>query len=406
MQNIKTEIVVVGAGVIGSAMALMLAMGGMECVLIDKDMAAGEEAPSKDPRALALTLASQKILRFINAWQPLNPSATGAFKRMHVWDGHGRAEVNFNCDAINQPALGHIVRQTSLTSAIQSAQQSHPSLTMLAGASPVYVSSGRREITLRLSDGRSITGKLIIAADGVRSQIRELIGIDYDVHRYKQTALASMVNTEIAHGCVARQRFMHSGPIAFLPMFDPHQCAVIWSTTPEQADTLAHLEADAFHRRLEDVFESRLGPVHGSGPRACFPLQRAQARYYCTDRVALIGDAAHCVHPLAGLGANLGLLDAASLFEVLSDARLLQRDLGSRRVLRRYERWRKGENFMVMMILEGFKYVFENQTSPVPEIRNAGMGMFNAISAWKRFIMRRATGLTGDLPDMVRAHAS
>jgi len=396
--------VVVGAGVIGGSMALMLAMHGIECVLVEREMADRREATADDPRALALTLASQRILHFINVWKQLAPSDAGEFKRMHVWDKNGSAEVNFNCDDIAQSALGYIVRQTGLTGAIQTVQEFHPSLQILNGVSPVNVSSGRREITLKLNDGSSITSKLVIAADGTRSKMRQLAGIDYDLHSYNQTAVASIVNTEISHERVARQQFMDAGPIAFLPMSDEYQCAVVWSTAPEHADELLDLEQDAFHQVLQDIFESRLGSINTSGGRSGFPLQRAEARHYCTDRVVLIGDAAHCVHPLAGLGANLGLLDAASLFDVLCNARLLQRDFGSMRVLRKYERWRKGENFMVMMVLESFKYVFENQTSPVPEMRNVGMGLFNSMQACKNFITRRATGLAGDLPAIAKAN--
>ena len=153
---------------------------------------------------------------------------------------------------------------------------------------------------------------------------------------------------------------------------------------------------------LADAFEHTLGAIPDIGVRRSFPLQRAQARRYCSNRIALVGDAAHCVHPLAGLGANLGLLDVASLFQVISEAGMRGRDPGSTAVLRKYERWRKGENFMVMMALESLKYLFENQTLPVPPLRNAGMGLYNSFQALKNFTMRRATGLDGDLPDFVK----
>ena len=255
---------------------------------------------------------------------------------------------------------------------------------------------------MELSDGREVSAKLLIAADGTGSKIRQLAGIDYDARQYGQTAVASIVRTELLHEHVARQRFLRNGPIAFLPLADQNRCGVVWSTTPGQAVELLDMDEARFQQTLADAFEGRLGAISDSGVRQSFPLQRAQARHYCSDRIALIGDAAHCVHPLAGLGANLGLLDAASLFQVISKARMKQRDFGSMTVLRKYERWRKGENFMVMMALEGLKYLFENQTLPLPPLRNAGMGLYNSFQTLKNITMRRATGLDGDLPDIVK----
>ena len=163
------------------------------------------------------------------------------------------------------------------------------------------------------------------------------------------------------------------------------------------------MDEAAFQRALGEAFEHTLGAVTDVSVRQSFPLQRAQARRYCSDRIALVGDAAHCVHPLAGLGANLGLLDVAALFQIINTAGRKGRDPGGAALLRKYERWRKGENLMVMMTLEGLKYLFENQALPIPGLRNAGMELFNSFQALKNFTMRRATGLAGDLPDFVKS---
>ena len=402
MDRLKMDILIVGGGVVGSSMALLAASNGFECGLVEQDTAAGGGPPAADPRVLALTLASQKILQFINAWQQLAPADLGRFERMHVWDENGKAQVRFDSADVNQSTLGYIVQQNALVKAMEKAREFQPAVTGFTGVSPTSLSPDRKEVTLGLSDGRQVSAKLIIAADGARSKLRQLAGIDYDSRKYGQTAVASVVQTELPHERVARQRFLAKGPIAFLPMAEQDQCGVVWSTTPEQAAELLDMDEAGFHALLQRVFESRLGMIKHSGVRQSFPLQRAQARHYCADRLALVGDAAHCVHPLAGLGANLGLLDAASLLEVLCNARAGRRDIGGMTVLRKYERWRKGENFMVMMVLEGLKYLFENQTSPLPEFRNAGMGVFNSFHALKNFIIRRATGMEGDLPAIVK----
>ena len=288
--------------------------------------------------------------------------------------------------------------------ALESVRAGLHSVSVHAGAEPARLSGAGNGISVTLNDGREVSAKLLVAADGTRSKVRQLAGIGYPVHQYRQTAVAGIVRTELSHGQVARQRFLSNGPLAFLPMADPNHCGVVWSTAPGHADDLLAMDEAAFQQALGEAFEHTLGAVTGVGVRQGFPLQRAQALRYCSDRIALVGDAAHCVHPLAGMGANLGLLDVAALFQIINTAGRKGRDPGGTALLRKYERWRKGENYMVMMTLEGLKYLFENQTLPIPGLRNAGMELFNSFQALKNFTMRRATGLAGDLPDLVNGN--
>ena len=395
-----TELLIVGGGVVGGSMALLAASNGIECILVERNCVAATKTAAEDARVLALTPASRKILSAVGVWQQL-AEGPGLFKRMHVWDENGTGNLYFDSADIGQATLAYTVRQNTLVGALESVRADLSGVTLCAGAEPVALSDDHRAIRVKLSDGRELSAKLLVAADGTGSKVRQLAGMDYAVRQYGQTAVASIVRTAVGHGQIARQRFLTDGPLAFLPLADPHRCGVVWSTTPAQAAELLAMEKAAFQLALADAFEHTLGAVPDTGVRHSFPLQRAQARRYCRDRIALVGDAAHCVHPLAGLGANLGLLDAASLFQVISEAGTRGRDPGSAAVLRKYERWRKGENFMVMMALESLKYLFENQTLPVPPLRNAGMGLYNSFQALKNFTMRRATGLDGDLPDIV-----
>jgi 2-octaprenylphenol hydroxylase len=187
-------------------------------------------------------------------------------------------------------------------------------------------------------------------------------------------------------------------------MADPHQCGIVWSTTPDHAKSLIKMDEDSFHKALAEAFTHTLGNIVSSGPRACFPLQHSQSEHYCQPRLALIGDAAHTVHPLAGQGANMGLLDAATLAEVLIEARNKHKDIGAYPVLRRYERWRKGENFLMIKVLQGLKYLFESQLVSVRHLRNIGLDVTDMLTPVKYSIMRHAMGLSGDLPVFARNH--
>lgn len=398
-----TEVLVVGGGVIGCSMALLAASGGIECILVERNSSFATGTPAADARILAVSLASRKILSAIKVWQQLPERETGLFKHMSVWDENGAGSLHFDSADIGQPTLGYIVPQNILVGAMESIVAQHPGISVCAGAEPESLGSDEKAIRLRLNDGKEVSAKLLIAADGAGSGIRQLAGMDYALHRYRQSAVAAVVTTAEAHGQTARQRFLTHGPLAFLPMADPHRCGVVWSTTPARAEELLAVEEAEFQQLLADAFEHTLGAVTEVGIRQGFPLQRAQARRYCSARIVLVGDAAHSVHPLAGMGANLGLLDAASLFQVISESGKKGRDPGSMAVLRRYERWRKGENYMVMMTLEGLKYLFENQALPVPPLRNAGMGLYDSFQALKNFTMRRATGLAGDIPDIANS---
>ena len=397
-----TELVIIGGGVVGGAMALLAASGGIDCILVERNRRPAVEASAEDARVLAMTLASRNILFGAQAWQRLEARDIGLFRHMRVWDENGAGSLFFDSADIGQPALGYIVRQNLLVDALESVRAGLPGLSVYAGAEPAALQNAGNTVRVDLDDGRSVSAKLLVAADGTGSTIRQLAGIGYPIHRYRQTAVAGIVRTELKHEQVARQRFLTNGPLAFLPMAEPNLCGVVWSTAPGHADELLALDQATFQQALGEAFEHTLGAVTDVTVRQSFPLMRAQAQRYCADRIALVGDAAHCVHPLAGLGANLGLLDVAGLFQLINAAVTNRHDPGSSAVLREYERWRRGENFMVMMTLEGLKYLFENQTLPVPGLRNAGMELFNSIQALKNFTVRRATGLAGDLPAMVR----
>ncbi|MBF8269025.1 MAG: FAD binding 3 protein [Gammaproteobacteria bacterium] len=402
MPGLDAEVIIVGGGLVGASLAGLLGQQGIECIILAADDRSQPLGPIPDPRTLALTQASRQILQSLNVWPRLPGERIGRFRHMHVWDENGKGEIHFDCEDLCAACLGYIVEQEVLQTTLNQILEFIPAVTCRTGAKPVAIHSHDDAVTVELADGQ-LRAQLLVAADGAHSGTRELAGIGHAVHDYQQTAIACIVKTELPHDDTARQRFLRSGPLAFLPMADPYQCGTVWSTDPDHADQLLTMDAGQFELTLKSAFANTLGAIITSGQRAGFSLQRAQAKRYCKERIVLAGDAAHSVHPLAGQGANLGLLDAACLAEVLLQARKKNRDLGKMRVLRRYERWRKGENRFMMLVFEGFKYLFENQMTPVPLLRNMGLNLVDQNTYIKHFIMRRAMGLTGDLPAVARA---
>ena len=399
--DLDTDILIVGGGIAGYTLALLLTGANIRCQVISKTRAANEPVHT-DPRTLAITRASEAILRYAGIWEQLPGNDIGLFQRIQVWDQHGNGDISFDSASLCESTLGYIIRQSQLEITLSSALD--PAVVWQAN-SISSLQTTATNVCITLADQRRLAARLVVGADGARSQIRQLAGIDWPVHDYQQCAVAGTVETEYAHGNTARQRFLDNGPLAFLPMADPGQCGFVWSTNTDHARELQDMEESSFNRVITEAIDNRLGQVTRCHTRAVFPLQHAQADRYCQPRIALIGDAAHTVHPLAGQGANLGLLDAAALAEVIIQAVASERDPGRIAVLRRYERWRKGENYLMMEIFHALNELFTRQTRVCQHMRNTGMDLVDMITPLKHAIMRHAMGRAGDLPAIARSPA-
>lgn len=395
------DIVIVGAGTVGVTLACLLAADGFRIALVEaREPPAPED--DTDPRVWALTLASERILRRVGAWRHIDGTAIGAFREMEVWDEGGHGRIGFDSAEIGAPALGSIVANARVQAALNTALDALPAVERIRPARPVALRFDAGVTEVALADGGVLRASLVVGADGADSSVRRLAGIAADVRAYGQTAVAADVRTEIPHGEIARQRFLGDGPIALLPRADG-RCAVVWSTAPAHAQALLAMDGEGFCDEVATATETVLGRVIEAGPRAAFPLRLLRARSYTRAGLVLVGDAAHTVHPLAGQGVNLGLLDAAALAEVVGEGRAAGRAPGALRVLRRYERWRKGENLAMALVLDGFKRLFGSPFGPVRRLRNLGLDLTDAALPVKRLIMRRASGLSGDLPAIARA---
>jgi len=398
------DLIIAGGGMVGATLAGALGEADLRIALLEgatlERIRPGDEP---DIRVSAIHRASQRIFAAIGAWDGMTAWRVSPFRDMRVWDAAGFGQIHFDSADLGEPLLGWIIENRVIQYALLERVRQSSEIELLCPAAletaqPLAENGWR----VRLSDGRELTTRLLVGADGAQSKVRDLAGIAASGWNYDQKAVVSHVRTAEPHQETAWQRFLPTGPLAFLPLHDG-RCSIVWSTTPEQAGALLALDESAFAEALADAFDQRLGSIIEVGPRSAFPLRRQHAQAYVKPGLALIGDAAHVVHPLAGQGVNLGLLDAATLAEVILDALNAGQDFASFKTLRRYERWRKGDNLLMLGMMDGFKRLFGNPLPPVRLLRNVGLNLTDAVGPLKNLIARRAMGLEGDLPRLARA---
>jgi 2-octaprenylphenol hydroxylase len=323
------------------------------------------------------------------------------YRAMYVWDAEGGGHIRFDSAEVGEPDLGHIVENRVTQRALWERLESLETVAIFSPARVTDLSLDRDRARVTLNTGPSLEADLLVAADGRDSPLRERAGIAVRGWDYDQHALVANVAHELPHQETAWQRFLPSGPLAFLPLADGHS-SIVWSTSPQQAAALLGRDEADFCAVLGQAFGHRLGAVRGAGPRAAFPLRLAHAERYVLPRLALVGDAAHAIHPLAGQGVNLGFLDAATLAEVVLDARAGGRDLGGLTALRRYERARKGDNLAMLAAMDVFKRVFGNDLPPLRLARSLGLDLADRVAPLKNLFLRRALGTLGGLPALAR----
>ena len=404
------DCLIVGAGVTATVMAGVLLHRGLAAsgrVALIADPVASREASSFaeadwDLRVFALSRASQRLLMTCGVWSSLPVQKRFAYERMCVWDASGAPQgagsLTFDCAELGEPNLGFIVEGRALQA---------ESMRAAAAAGAVFIDGAvaalgveAAGIRLSLADGREFHAPLAIGADGVDSRTRALLGIETAGHTYHQDALVAHVRTAKPHVNTAWQRFLPTGPLAFLPLPDGRS-SLVWSTTRAEAARLRALEPAAFAAELTVASGEVLGACELTTPVASFPLKLQYALDYVTSRAVLVGDAAHVVHPLAGQGLNLGLLDCAALAEVLGEAGGAE-GYGDARVLRRYERWRRSENLLTATALDGLERLFANRHPSITALRVAGLGAVGRAPFIKRRLAERALGIAGDVPGFLR----
>ena len=384
------DVIINGGGMVGATLGCLLAKQGKKVAVIEAFAAKPFSAKDDyDLRVSAISRASQNALTQAGAWDAIQAMRACPYEAMQVWDAAGDGEVRFDAAELGEPDLGHIVENRVIQLAVAESLEALETATLYQPNKLEDFVVNDKQVIVTLDNGEQISAQLLVGADGANSQVRTLAGIDIERDDYGQSGLVTIVKTEKPHEYTAWQRFQATGPVAFLPLADGSS-SIVWTLPSDLADYYCAIGKNDFKKALAEALDYRLGKITKVFDRGAFPLKGSQAKPYVLERIALVGDAAHTIHPLAGQGVNLGLKDAVELANQLSKNKT---DLGSLKTLRRYERARRGDNLLTMRAMEGFRLLFGHSASPVKTIRNAGMKLFNQIPVVKNEVIRKAMGL-------------
>ena len=401
--KLHTELAVVGGGLSGLSLAIACAGAGVDVVLIDREPPEKLLSAPYDGRTTAVAFGSKQVLAAIGVWDALAPDAE-PIREIRVADGNSPLFLHYDHRALGNDPLGYIVENQKLRRALYARAQALPNLRLLAPLAVTEVHYADAEATLSLSDGCTLSAALVAGADGRSSPLRAAAGIKTFTAAYHQTAIVCTVLHEAPHRGVAVEHFRASGPFAILPMTG-NRSSIVWTERSADAPRLLALDGPSFTRELARRFGDHLGAIEVEGARWSYPLALMKAQSYTARRLALVGDAAHVIHPIAGQGWNLGVRDIAALAELVVEAARLGLDLGSVQLLEHYERWRRFDNLTLTAVTDGLNRLFSNNVAPVRLARDLGLGLVNQAPTLKRFLMRHAMGVVGDLPRLVRGEA-
>lgn len=405
LPDMKTDLIIVGGGLNGPALALAAAQAGFTVTIIDSLPLDTRKKSDFDGRSYALALASTRLLAGIGLWDAIKDK-TQPMLEIKVTDGRAGEGpspwmMHFDHAEIEEGPMGYMVEDRHLRRAFLDAMTKDKLITHLAEETVVAQEIGTAGVTVTLASGKTLEGRLLIGSDGRKSGTTERAGIKRTGWGYGQTAVVCAVQHEQPHDGIAHQFFMPAGPLAILPLTE-NRSSIVWSETDARAADLMAMDDDAFLEALRPAFGSFLGQINLTGARFSYPLGLTLANSFVADRIALIGDAAHGLHPIAGQGLNAGLRDVAALAEVLSDAHARGEDIGGAQVLARYQQWRRFDTATLAIATDTFNRLFSNDNPLLRAARDIGMGLVNAAPGLRRGFIREAAGLTGDLPKLMR----
>lgn len=400
-----TDVLIVGGGMAGLTMALALAAGGIHVTVVERAAPSAMRQSAFDGRTSAIAFGSAKIFEGIGVWPALAADAQPIMD-IRVADGSLNDGVSplflhYDHREVGSDPMGYILENKNLRNVLFDAVEADPLVHLIAPASIVDVDRTNYPVVATLEDGSKVTSSLIVGADGRNSPMRRQAGIPAAQFRYNQTSIVCTVTHERPHNGVAVELFLPGGPFAMLPMTG-NRTNIVWSEHSDLAQTLIALPDAEFKAELSRRFGEWLGPIELAGPRFTFPLGLLHAERYVDKRLALVGDAAHAIHPIAGQGFNMGLRDIAALAEILVDAKRLGLDIGAADQLAKYQRWRRFDNTLLAAVTDGLTRLFSNDIPPLRLVRDLGLAAVGKVPPLKRFFIRHAMGVVGDLPRLIK----
>ncbi|MCS2148283.1 FAD-dependent 2-octaprenylphenol hydroxylase [Scandinavium manionii] len=400
MQNV--DIAIVGGGMVGLAVACGLQGSGLRVAVIEQHQpqpVAADSAPQL--RVSAINAASEKLLSRLDVWNDIVGERASCYHGMEVWDKDSFGRIAFDDASLGYSHLGHIIENGVIHHALWKKAERCKDVTLMAPAELAQVAWGENEAFLTLKDGNMLTARLVIGADGANSWLRGKADIPLTSWDYRHHALVATIRTAEPHQAVARQAFHGEGILAFLPLSDPHLCSIVWSLAPEDAAKMQQADDATFNQALNVAFDNRLGLCEVASERQVFPLTGRYARQFAAHRLALVGDAAHTIHPLAGQGVNLGFMDAAELIDETRRLHAQGKDFGQHFYLRRYERSRKHSAALMLAGMQGFRELFAGVNPAKKLFRDIGLKLADTLPGVKPQLIRQAMGLN-DLPGWLR----
>ena len=401
--DLNVDVIIVGSGMIGTTLAVAVGGTGLRVALIDRLNPATMADVPFDGRASAIGYASYRALDAIGVWRHTAPEAQPILD-IRVSEGDSPMFLHYDHRELGDGPLGFMLENRNLRRGLFAAISEITEITLLAPAELDRLDRTEGGVVAHLTDGLTVNARLAVAADGRNSPVREAAGIRVQGWSYEQSGIVCTVTHERPHRGVAHERFLTAGPFAILPLTE-NRVSLVWTEPTAIADSLIELEESAFNVEMRERFGDFLGHVEAVGPRWCYPLSLHNAETYIGQRLALVGDAAHGMHPIAGQGLNLGFRDVAALAEVMIDAARLGLDIGGSHVLSRYEVWRRFDSMVLLAVTDGLNRLFSNDVGAVRAVRDVGLAAVNQVPPLKRFFMRHARGTVGKLPRILKGAA-